>query len=417
MITKKIALDNYDLHIIKLETFKNVTIDIRFKNVYEREMMPALNFLSNILTFTNKKYNKREDFVNEEMDLYDLYVDSSFYARGNNNFFNIRATMLNEKYTEKGMFNKVLEFIKAILYEPNIVNNKFDTDSFNVIKRDIKNDIDTTKESPSKYALIRFYEELDTDGSYLSILSKEYQTLLDEITEENLVDTYNYLLNNFSVDILVTGDLDIDEVTTAIKKNFKFSKGKESSNERKIYPKVNKPNVVINKAKSLQAKLVIGYTLENLTDYEYEFVLPIFNIILGAYTNSKFFKNIREKYSLCYSINSSNKERTNLILIRSGITKSNYDKVLACIKKEIKSMKKLDEGSLEDARMFYKMVVNEACESQSEIIYNYFNHIYYGSHLLEEKLSGIEKITIKEVENITDKLTINTIYLYGGDSK
>ena len=417
MITKKIALDNYNLHIIKLETFKNVTINIRFKNVYEREMIPALDLLANILTFTNKKYNKREDFVNKEVDLYDLDVNSSFYTKGNNNFFNIRTTMLNEKYTEKGMFNKVLEFIKEVVYEPNIVNNKFDTESFNIIKRDIKNDIDTTKENPSKFALIRFYEELDSDGSYLSTLSKEYQTLLDEITEENLVDTYHHLINDFGVDIVVIGDVDIDEVTTGIKNTFKFGKREDILCENKKYPKVNKPNIVINKEKSLQAKLVMGYTLDTLNSHEYEYALPLFNIILGGYTNSKFFKNIREKYSLCYSIISTTKERSNLLVVRSGITKSNYDKVLACIKKEMKSMKHLDEGALEDAKMVYKMAVMDAFESPADIVFNYYNHIYYGSHLLEEKLKEIDNITLEEVESITDKLTVNTIYLYGGDSK
>ena len=224
MITKKIALDNYNLHVIKLETFKNVMINIRFKNIYEREMIPALDLLSSLLIFTNKKYNKRDNFVNEEMDLYDLDVNSSFYTKGNNNFVNISAKMLNEKYTEKGMFCKVLDFINNIIYEPNITDNKFDSESFNIIKKDIKNDIDTIKENPSNYAMIRFYEELDFDGSYLSALSDEYKTLLDGITEENLVDTYNHLINDFDVDIVVIGDVDIEEVTTSIKKYFNITR-------------------------------------------------------------------------------------------------------------------------------------------------------------------------------------------------
>ncbi len=417
MITKKITLENYNLHVIKLETFKNVMINIRFKNIYEREMIPALDLLSSLLIFTNKRYNKREDFVNKEMDLYDLDVNSSFYSKGNNNFINFSAKMLNEKYTEKGMFWKVLEFLNNIIYEPNITDGKFDSESFNIIKKDIKNDIDTIKENPANYAMIRFYEELDFDGSYLSALSDEYKTLLDGITEENLVDTYNHLINDFDVDIVVIGDVDIDLVTNSIKRYFNFSKRNESSSEMIIYPKVNKPNIVINKEKSLQAKLIIGYTLDKLTSKEYEFVLPLFNIILGGYSNSKFFKNIREKYSLCYSINSNSIGRTNLLIVRSGITKSNYDKVLSCIKKEIKSMKQLDKEDLEDAKKYYKMAINDAFESMSDIVLNYYNHIYYDSHLLEEKLEEIDKVTLKDVENITDKLTVNTIYLYGGDSK
>ena len=95
MITKKIELDNYNLHLIKLETFKSVTIDFKFKYFYEKESLPALNFLSEILTFTNKKYNKRNDFVNEQMDLYDLELNSSFYTKGK-----ILYDKLYEKFKE-----------------------------------------------------------------------------------------------------------------------------------------------------------------------------------------------------------------------------------------------------------------------------------------------------------------------------
>ena len=417
MITKKIELDNYNLHLIKLETFKSVTIDFKFKYFYEKESLPALNFLSEILTFTNKKYNKRNDFVNEQMDLYDLELNSSFYTKGKNSFIDVSARMLNEKYTEKNMFNKVLEFMSEVIYKPNIDNNKFDSESFGIIKRDMQSELDTIKENPSKYALIKYYEVLNYDTDFISVLSEEYLNLFNNITEENLVDTYNKFINNFNVDIMIIGDIDFDEVTESIKKYFKFSKRNEVSIEPKKYSRVNKTNEVINKEKSLQAKLILGYTIDELTSKEKEYVMPIFNLILGGYANSRFFKIIREKYSLCYGIHSSIRESDNLLLIRSGITKSNYSKIMTHIKKEINNIKTITDADLNDAVMTYKMAVNASLESPIDIINNYYTHICYNYDLLENKLLEIDKVSIEEVKDIINKIHISTIYLYGGDSK
>jgi predicted Zn-dependent peptidase len=103
-----------------------------------------------------------------------------------------------------------------------------------------------------------------------------------------------------------------------------------------------------------------------------------------------------------------------LLLVRSDITKSNYDKVLSCIKKEIKAMKKVSLESLTDAINFYKMSCYEGMEEPRDIVDNYYKHILVGSHLLEEKLKDVEKVSVDDVQNIVDKLHIHTIHLFGG---
>ena len=49
---------------------------------------------------------------------------------------------------------------------------------------------------------------------------------------------------------------------------------------------------------------MLGFKLERLTDYERQYIMPLYNIILGGTPTSKLFKTVREKHSLCYAVNS-----------------------------------------------------------------------------------------------------------------
>ena len=77
-----------------------------------------------------------------------------------------------------------------------------------------------------------------------------------------------------------------------------------------------------------QSRLNIICRLGKLSKYERDYVLPVLNVILGGGADSKLFKIVREKNSLCYSIYSKQKRLDNILLIRTGINRENYQKTL-----------------------------------------------------------------------------------------
>ena len=86
----------------------------------------------------------------------------------------------------------------------------------------------------------------------------------------------------------------------------------------------------------------------DLSEKERNSVLSLYNIILGGSADSKFFKNIREAHSLCYYVNSSLRKLDNLLLIRSGISKENFEECVKLIKKEMKS---IADGNITDMEL------------------------------------------------------------------
>ena len=92
----------------------------------------------------------------------------------------------------------------------------------------------------------------------------------------------------------------------------------------------------------------------NLTDFERNYVLSLYNIILGGGPDSKLFKDVREKNSLCYTIGTNISKLDNLMLLRAGITRNNYEKTLKLINKNVKNMSK-GKFSLEDINSAVEM--------------------------------------------------------------
>ena len=124
-----------------------------------------------------------------------------------------------------------------------------------------------------------------------------------------------------------------------------------------------------------QSKLSIGCKISNINDFDRNYVLPIYSIILGGGSSSKLFNNVREKNSLCYYISASGNKLDNILFITSGINAKNYDKCLLLIKKELKNMQKgnFTEDDIEKAKTQYITMLDELWEDPFQIISFYYS--------------------------------------------
>ncbi len=417
---KKVSYGSYDLHMIKTDKFKVTTIELIFCNEIKKEEITITNFLASSMCYTTKKYNTKIEFAKKLEELYSAKVFPSCYRLGKAYNVDINMNILNDKYSEKGLLKKGLDFLKEIVFNPNINNSSFDEKTFNVVKNDEKSQIEKEKEDPRRYSLLKLLENVNPDEKY-SYNTNGYLEDLEKITRENLCDFYKKYINDSIIDLFVVGDIDFEEVEELVKQRFNFKGNKKIDFDPIIESK--KHNIKIKelyeKDNTNQAKLSIACTLENLTKYERFYVLNLYNIILGGSADSKFFKNIREKYSLCYYVSSLGNKLDNLILITSGITKDNYNKMMTLIKKEMNDMKKgnfsLDD--LDKAKKYYLSLLEEIDDKPNQIIASYYAMDKINTDSLEERKRKTEKITKEEIMALGEKVFLDTSFLLGGDKK
>lgn len=410
---------SYKLHMIKTDKFKTINVKIIFSKKVEKQEITIRNFLSDFLVYASKKYPNYKSFSIALQDLYAMNVFSTSYRIGNAYNTDINATFLNEKYTEKGMFEKSIEFLSDIIFNPNVDNEQFDSKNFEVIKDGIKSQIESLKENTRKLSLIKMLDNMGHDEVF-SYHGFGYIEDLEIITPKNLYEYYQDLIKTSKVDIYILGNIDFEETKKIINKNFKFNTIKMKKEDLIIYHENFRkiPKKIIESLPLSQSKLSIGCKIGKINDYDRNYVLPIYSIILGGGSNSKLFSNVREKNSLCYYISASSSKLDNILFITSGITKDNFEKVVKLVKQEIKNMEKgkFNEKDIEDAKTQYITMLDEFEESPFQIISSYYSSEVLGNDPLETRKQKVKNVSYDEVKNFSNNIHIDTIYLLKGDN-
>ena len=416
----KIDKQAYKIHFIKTDKFKKVKIRINFKEKMTKEKVVYRNMLSLVLLEATKKFNTRRLLDIECENLYNIGVGAGTSNSGNYHLLRFNTTFLNEKYTEKGMMEESFKFFLEFIFNPNVIDGKFESQTFNNAKNILKEDIESYADNPGRFAFSRIYEIM-CPNSVIKYRSTGYIEDLEKVTEENLYEYYKELLTNNEIDIFIIGNIDVKQMEKIIADNFNIDSIKHEQlahivkqDDFRKEPRVIKENKNVN-----QSILILGSKLKDITEFERKYVLVLYNYILGGSADSKLFKEVREKNSLCYSISSTHSGIANLEFISAGIDKENYDKAVELIKAEIKNMEagNFTEEDINQAKITFLASLKEIEDTANGIINIYEAHEYLDYDLLEERAKEIEKVTKEDIINVSKKMYLDTIYLLEGDKK
>jgi len=411
---------SYQLHLIQTKRFKTVTIRINLRDELKKPEISYRNFLMDMLTYSTEHYPTRKELVSKTEDLYAVSIYTKGCRTGSYSSINFFLSYLNEKYTEKGMAEKSIQLFSEVLFHPNVVNRRFDSESFKIVKKNIEASLKSMKDNSSRYSLIRMLECMDSNA-YYSYREFGYMEDLETITEENLYDYYKKVMTKSLVDIYVIGDFDADEMEKYIEEYFPFTSIKrEKRNVIIEHQKIrSKPQIVKEKEDYNQSKLSIGCKVKTMTERERNYVITLYNLMLGATGDSRFFKNIREKYSLCYYVSSSVNKLDNILLIRSGIDKENFEQCVKLIQKEMKEMEKgnFSLEDLEKAKSTYITLLDEVYDNQEALIETYVAKDLLNIGDIEERKKEVYSIQKEEIVELSKKVKIDTIYLLEGDKE
>ena len=401
----------YNLHIINTNKFKTVMIKINFKKKIEDMDITKRSMLIKILLESSKNYPSSIDIEKECEELYNIGISSNVSTSGNYILTSFSAYFLNELYTEKDYNKKSIDFILDLIFNPNI-NNGFEY--FDLIKRNLTDEINSIKEDTRNYSITRTIEEL----GYKFANNIGNIDDLNKITNEDLYKCYLEMLKSDLVDIFIIGDIDVNSIKKQIENSFSINtlKRKKYSHFIQMDKFRSKPKLIIEKYDSNQSKLNIGFKLNNLTDFELKYVMYVYTFILGGSPDSKLFKNVREKNSLCYTISCFHKPVINTMIISSGIDFKDYKKCLKIIKQEMKKISKGDfeESDIEAAKITYLNSLKEITDSNNSIIKIYETMEYLNYDSIEIRNNEINKVTKDDIVKLSKKIIMDIIYIMGG---
>ena len=410
-------LGSFNLHMINTEKFKTITIKILFHTPIIKEEITKRNVLADVLLQSSNKYSSKRDLIIAAEELYAADISTNNQRLGNYILTSFNLQTLMDKYTEEGNVEKSFRFLSEILFNPDIENKQFKKDKLDIAKNNSLMALDSIKENATNYSLIRMAETFDKD-SPVSYRMTGYPEDLDMITEKTLYEAYQKMINNDYVDIFVVGNFDKKEMLALVKKCFKFKrvKKRKASYYLKEHKARKKRLFAKEEIDNTQSKLAIACPINKLTEYERNYPLILANLILGGGVDSKLFKDVREKNSLCYTVRSFSNKLDSLLVITAGIDKNNYSKTVEVITRILNDLKKgkFTDNDIEIAKEFYYTSIEELEEDEYRIIVEFMMEEILGLDPIVERLKKISKVNKKEIVKVFKKITMDTVFLLEG---
>ena len=408
-------MGNYNLYLIKTKKFKTISVSINLRRENTKEAEVYCTLLKRLLPLATAKYPDIDKLYRASMDIYNPSVNFNSIVSGKDRWFSLESSFASEKYTEKEMNKKSLEFILDYLWEPYIVNDSFDEKLFDICKHEIIEDLKSIKNDPDRYSSERAWEEMEI-LPFDEMGIKETIEFTEAVTANELYNYYQSMFKEDALDIFIAGNFN-DNKMIKIVKDLVTGDFKPSYKNRLInLEKPEEVKQITEKTNNKQSKLVMGLKHVDLTEYERKYVWVAYNSILGGSWNSKLNKVVREEHSLCYYVYSSRKMPFGVSFIHSGINSKDVDKAVKLIQEEIKKIAKgkISDEELQVVKDTYDNALTNIEDNQFAILDNIVSCVFSDTDSIEDRRRIMNGVTKEEVAIVGQKVCLDIIYLLEG---
>ena len=152
MVYKQHNMGSYTIHTIKTDRFKNIGIEVVFRNNVDPKRCALRTCLFDVLLENNLEYKTKRDMILMQEELYNSLLYSVTYKVGATAISSVVLDMLNPKYADYNYLDDAIKYLFTAIFNPNITNNEFDEQTLNTVKNRLIADIKTGKENPTKHA-------------------------------------------------------------------------------------------------------------------------------------------------------------------------------------------------------------------------------------------------------------------------
>lgn len=386
---------------IKINKWTNSVIYFVFRQNFDNYNAVSHNIMNTLLVDTSLKYPDRRStkFKLEELYNAKLHTESDIYY--NSLVTTISIDSLSDKYSEEGNVLNSVKYLIDIIYKHNLNDQKLFNNLVSLLKDEYKSNMCDS----NFYAYVNFIMGLSNP------LAKKYFKYnyenIKNIGINDILDSYKNMINCLT-DIVIVGDVG-DEVLELVNNIFLNNNIKYNSFDIKYYPykkSVDKFNCSASFTKIL-------YKIKDF-NREKDHVFLVYQYILGGSPNSILFDVIREKNSLCYSINAYIKPVISSMIVSSKINRNNYLKYRELLDDIINNFSKyITLEMLENSKEYFKNIYNNYQDSHDNIYVEELKNIIYGNSI-EDRILLIDNITIDDVIAFSKRIILEDEYYLEG---
>lgn len=409
-----------NLNIIPSKQFKTTRIFISFiKNIESKKELAERALLANYLEMCSQNYPTQIDIARKLSQMYGASFGSSVDRRGNYQLINFSIDYIESKYLvgNEDLLSGVIEFLKEIIFNPLKVgeNKNFDEETFTRQKKNTITYLNSIKEDKQAYAAAKL-RKLYFDNEIQQVPSFGESEDVEKLTIPDLMDAYQKMLNTDRVEIMISGDVNIDEV---INKFYVLPfKARDISQTSMNYTQEIKQEIVtqIDEEPLSQSKFDLAFRLPVVYRGDLHYAALVFNSLFGGSALSLLFTVVREKMSMAYYANSNFDPFRQLLVVQTGISYANKDKVQELILEQLERLKKGDfeDELLEQNKNNLISSYISRLDSQTSALLRAQSAALTGINVtVEEWLDNLQSVTKDDVMKVAKMVKLQATYMLG----
>ena len=241
-----------------------------------------------------------------------------------------------------------------------------------------------------------------------------------EITPEDLTTHYREILRTSPMELVYVGSASQEQVISTIRPLLDALERAPVTLPPQTVFTPGQAQDITETLDVAQGKLCMGFSTPVTNRCKELPAMQMFNVIFGGGMTSKLFQNVREKMSLCYSIDASYYGAKGILLVNAGI---DFDKEAVTRQEILKQLDACRKGEITEAEMTAaRQALLSSLRSVPDSpgsIENFTSTAALSGLIYsrEAYMEAVEKVTLEDVVKCAGSVSLNTTYFLKGGSK
>lgn len=299
-------------------------------------------------------------------------------------------------------FDEALELHADMLLNPLVPRKELEKE-----RKVVLEEISKDENSPQHVVYDNLVSLIYTDHPYKrKVIGK--RSIIETIHRDEIMNYYNKWYVPSNMVTVIVGDVDTASALEKVKKDFA---GSVKKTEKSVYPKEKPLTKQKRKVEYLPAQsgyMLIGFRGVELNNSD-TYALDVLATILGDGRSSVFYKNIKDRLQLAFSIDASNAgfRDDGMFYISANFLPEKLNKLENEIFCEIAAVQK--NGVTDDQINLAKNIIERDTYYQRESISNIAQELGYVSvitgdiKMYDSYIDNIKKVTPQDVKRVAEK--------------
>lgn len=408
--------EGVNLYVQPTTKFKTTTIYVYFHMPLEPVTVTYNALLPMVLARASADFPTTAELARHLDELYGASFGVDVARRGEVQSIVFQMEVPGEQHIPgaQGLLPQALDVLGGIITRPLLVGDGFKPEYVEQERTNLRQMIEGLINDKRRYAMVRCTAAM-CEGESFALHRLGRVEDLEGVTPASLLAHHRRVLAEAPVDIFILGDVDPSELREEVARRLPLQPGVRRFPDTVVKRSPDRPvKDVVDRLDVNQGVVVIGFRSGITLRDELYFPMLVANGVLGGFSHSKLFQEVREKNSLAYFAYSSIETVKGVGYMYAGVEFADAERCKAIMLEQLRAVQ---EGEITDAEMETTIatLVNDmlsAADSPGAMAELAVDQVFSGRDLsIDDRVARYRQVTREQVAEAARHFTPDTVYM------